>query len=418
MAGIKLSVNRLQTGLYIKLPLKWGEHPFMLSSFKLKSEQQIRLIKKLGLSYVLIFPEKSDTQPLPMSAPPAKDDNSRAENINEFKSQLENEKNKKIDELKNYRRGLQKTEGEFNRSLAQVRAVMAKVTSRPLNAVQEATELVDGIVEQLMSGDNAILHLMNDKKEGDDLYYHYLNVSILSMILAKSCEFNEVDMRSIGIGALFHDIGKLKVPSQILRKKTALSQAESNYLKQHPKYCIDLLAHAPEFSEKAKRIALQHHEMMDGSGYPSGLKGNQIDSLAQLVALVNSYDAICHPQDIKKAKIPFIAISHLFKNCKDKYNNDYLSALIKILGIYPPGSVVQLSSGQVGMVLSVNSKRLLYPNVLIYDPSVPKTEAPVIDLEDVGLTIEKAVAPTALPEPVFEYLSPRSRISYYFDPSK
>ena len=95
----------------------------------------------------------------------------------------------------------------------------------------------------------------------------------------------------------------------------------------------------------------------------------------------------------------------------------YIGLLVKQLGIYPPGSVVQLSNGQVGLVMSVNPKRLLFPSVLIYDPAIPRQEAPIIDLEDVGLTIGKVISPTRLPAPVFEYLNPRTRISFYFDHS-
>lgn len=418
MAGVKLSVNRLQVGIYIKLPLKWGEHPFLMSSFKLKSEQQISLIKKLGLSHVIAFPEKSDSAPLPEPNEPPEIGTPPSAELQEFKQDLEKDKSKRIDELKDYRRNIKKTEKEFERSLSQVRALMAKVNSRPLNAVQEGSELIDSIAEQLINSDNAILHLMDDKKDGDSMYYHALNVSVLSMILAKACQLNPAEIRLVGLGALFHDIGKIKIPAQIIRKIEPLSSAESNYLKQHPKYSNDLLSHVSELDDKVKLIALQHHEMLDGSGYPQGLKGDKINKLSQLVALVNSYDSICHPTNPKKAKIPYIVISHLYKNCKEKYNNDFLNAFIKILGIYPPGSVVQLSSGQVGMVLSVNSQRLLYPNVLVYDAEIPRTEAPIIDLEEADLTIAKALSPTALPEQIFEYLSPRTQISYYFEHSR
>jgi len=284
MAGIKLSVHRLQPGLYIKLPLKWGEHPFMMSSFKLKSTQQISVIKKLGISYVIFFPDKSNSEPLPASETPDLQASLNLESstgITEFEQQLEEDKSKKIEELKNYRRNIKKTEAEFNRSLSQVRALMGKVSSRPLNAIQEATELVDGIVELLTSGDNAILHLMDDNKGGDNLYYHALNVSVLSMILANTCGMEPVEIRMVGLGALFHEIGKLKIPPQILRKTEKLSAAESNFLKQHPRYSADLISHAQDLDEQVKLIVVQHHEMIDGSGYPAGLKGQKINRLAQ-----------------------------------------------------------------------------------------------------------------------------------------
>ncbi|MGL4750920.1 MAG: HD-GYP domain-containing protein, partial [Aeromonadaceae bacterium] len=214
-----------------------------------------------------------------------------------------------------------------------------------------------------------------------------------------------------------HDIGMLRVPTPILRKTEPLTKPEINLLKQHPRYGLELLELTKDCPAEAKGVVLRHQERLDGSGYPDGLKGDQIDKLTQLVSVVDEYDELCHPQDQSKARVPHAVLSYMFKNRTKQLNKDYIGLLVKQLGIYPPGSVVQLSNGQVGLVMSVNSKRLLYPSVLIYDPAIPRQEAAVIDLEDVGLTIGKVLAPTRLPAPVFEYLNPRTRISFYFDHS-
>ena len=210
----------------------------------------------------------------------------------------------------------------------------------------------------------------------------------------------------------------MKIPPQILRKKTPLTAVEQNFLNLHPKYGLDMVNLVDSFPESAKAIISQHHELLDGSGYPKGLAGDDIDSFAQLVSVVNKYDTLCHPPDLSKARVPSNALSWLYKNNVNKYNNSDLKLLVKILGIYPPGSVVRLSNDQIGMVLSVNSERLLYPNILIYDAEVPRAEAPIIDLEERELSITGVIKPDKLPPPVFEYLNPRSRISYYFEPAK
>ncbi len=133
------------------------------------------------------------------------------------------------------------------------------------------------------------------------------------------------------------------------------------------------------------------------------------------MAVANAYDNLCHPNIVSEQKIPYIALSHLYKNCKELYDNDTLNLLVKFMGVYPPGTVVQLSNQMVGLVISVNAKAILYPNVLIYDPSVPRTQAPIIDLADKELKIVNAILPHKLPDKVKEYLNPRSRISYFFD---
>lgn len=416
MTGIKISVDRLQVGNYVKLPLSWKDHPFLFSSFLIKTSEEIDLIRRLGVKQVIIFPDKSETGPKPVQSVETTVTVAE-EALQSRESELAAEKERRIEQLKQYRRGLQRSEKAFERSLIQLRNLMSKLQTRPLTAIKEAQELVDGIVSQLLSTDEMVLHLMSESPEGESIYYHSLNVSILSMLLAKEACFSEAEMKMIGFSALMHDIGMLRVPTPILRKTEPLTKPEINLLKQHPRYGLELLELTKDCPAEAKGVVLRHQERLDGSGYPDGLKGDQIDKLTQLVSVVDEYDELCHPQDQSKARVPHAVLSYMFKNRTKQLNKDYIGLLVKQLGIYPPGSVVQLSNGQVGLVMSVNSKRLLYPSVLIYDPAIPRQEAAVIDLEDVGLTIGKVLAPTRLPAPVFEYLNPRTRISFYFDHS-
>ncbi|OAN16618.1 HD family phosphohydrolase [Photobacterium jeanii] len=416
MANIKLAVDRLTIGLYVKLPLQWTEHPFLLNHFKIKDKQQLRLIKNLNLKYVYLIPEKSDTTPLAPDSQPEAISEQESQYLDKQAEKLWQEKQRRIEHLKNYKLRVQRCEKNFSRSLSQLRSIVSKIKSRPLNAVEEAHDLVSTMVDALMESDNVALHLMNDKKEHEDIYFHSLNVAIISMMLAKSNGMSAEAIKNIALGALFHDMGKLKVPTAILRKTTPLTQPEENYLRLHTKYSLELANLADTFPEASKPILDQHHELVDGSGYPQGLKGDEIDNCAQLVAVVNAYDTLCHPQDPSKARIPYSALSYLFKNKKDQYNNEYMALLVKLMGVYPPGSVVQLSNQQLGLVISVNTNSLLHPNVLLYDPTVPSNEAPIIDLEEGELKIERAVSPNKLPEHVYDYLNPRVRISFYFDP--
>ncbi|EOD56621.1 HD-GYP domain-containing protein [Aeromonas molluscorum] len=408
MTGITISVDRLQVGNYVSLPLGWREHPFLFSSFKIKSDEEIALIRRLGLKQVTLIPDKSDSPPKPLDAlRPTLD---QPLETGRQQALMQQEKEDRIAQLQQYRRDLQQCEKQFQHSLSQVRSLMGKVQARPLNAIGEAKELIDAITRQLLAADELVLHLMADGEEGDQLYYHSLNVSVLSMMLAKECAMGAEQISQIGMGALFHDVGKLKIPSPILRKRTALTKPEQNLLAQHPRYGLDLINLASAFPAEAKGIVLHHHEYLDGSG-PEGLKAGQLDPLTQLVSLINEYDNLCHRQ----AKVPYSALSSLYKQRKGQFNPDNLAQLIRLLGIYPPGSVVQLSSGQVGLVMSINSARLLCPSVLVYDPRIPRQEAAIIDLEQAGLTIAKVIHPKRLPPAVFEYLNPRTRISYYFE---
>ncbi|OAJ94358.1 HD-GYP domain-containing protein [Vibrio bivalvicida] len=417
MASIKITVDRLQPGLHIRLPVKWNEHPFLFNSFKIKDEDQIRMIRHLGIKHVFINTAQSDTQPLPVAE---EDSNADVEEVLHEEIDLEaqklwKEKQDRIEKLNAYRRRVIHCEKEFERSLSRMRAVMNKIRNRPEQAVDEASQLVNDIVDKLLSDDNVTLHLMNGKSEFEDIYFHSLNVSVVAMMIAKAKKLSADQIKEVAFASLFHDMGKVKVPTAILRKPTQLTEPEKNYLKLHTKYGLEIAANMDSFPETARTVIAQHHELNDGSGYPEGLKENQIDELTQIVSVANAYDNLCHSNIPAEQKIPYVALSHLFKNCKHQYNSENLSLLIKFMGIYPPGTVVQLSNDMVGLVISVNAQNILHPNVLIYDPSVPRTQAPIIDLAEKEIKIVNAILPSKLPDKVREYLNPRSRISYFFD---
>ncbi|MDW6018824.1 HD-GYP domain-containing protein [Vibrio plantisponsor] len=418
MASIKITVDRLQPGLHIRLPVKWNEHPFLFNSFKIKDQEQIRLIKHLGIQHVFLNPGQSDTQPLPPvtnTNPVDEQENEVESDINNEADKLWQEKQNRIEKLSAYRRRVISCEKEFERSLARMRAVMNKIRSRPMDAVDEAAQLVDDIVDKLLSDDSVTLHLMNGKSEFEDIYFHSLNVSVIAMMIGRAKGYPAETIKEIAFASLFHDIGKIRIPTAIVRKQTPLTEPERNYLKMHTKYGLEISQNIKEFPDSARRVIEQHHELLDGSGYPQGLKGDEIDELAQVIAVANAFDNLCHPNVPSEQKIPYVALSHLYKNCKHIYNNENLNILVKFMGVFPPGTVVQLSNDMVGLVISVNANSLLYPNVLIYDPSVPRTQAPIIDLADKDIKIVNAILPHKLPDKVREYLNPRSRISYFFD---
>ncbi|MDN3696677.1 HD-GYP domain-containing protein [Vibrio cortegadensis] len=414
MASIKITVDRIQPGLHIRLPVKWNEHPFLFNSFKVKNQEQIQLIRHLGIQHVYINPSQSDTKPLP---PNQKIENSSSSDkeIDLEAQKMWKEKEKRIEKLSSYRRRVINCEKEFERSLARMRSVMVKIRNRPADAVGEASLLIEDIVDKLLSDDSVTLHLMNGKSEFEDIYFHALNVAVISMMVGRAKGYGSAKIKELSFAALFHDMGKIKIPTAILRKQTQLTEPEKNYLKLHTKYGLDLASHIDDFPESARLVIDQHHEMNDGSGYPNGLKEDSIDELAQIVAVANAFDNLCHPNIPSEQKIPYIALSHLYKNCKHLYSNENLNILIKFMGVFPPGTVVQLSNDMIGLVISVNSKNILYPNVLMYDANVPRTQAPIIELAGKDLKIVNAISPNKLPDKVREYLNPRSRISYFFD---
>ncbi|WP_215398427.1 HD-GYP domain-containing protein [Rheinheimera oceanensis] len=413
MSVLKIKPDALKLGYAIKLPAGWLKHPFLSSNMIIENSQQLQIIRSLNLDYVFFYPGKSIKMAQPEEL---NDDDTASFNMAASEAQLkmQQEKMLRIEQAKAHRRDLQRTEKAFAQSLLQVKSLMGKINSRPLNAIDEAGSLISAMADILLGADSLVLHLISGAaKEQEGLYYHSLNVATLSMMLAKNLNLPAAQIKAVGIGALFHDIGKIKIPSQILRKTTDLSAPEQNLLKLHTKYGVELVGLTDTFPLEAWPIIEQHHEYIDGSGYPKALKEPQIDALAKIVAVVNAFDNLCHPLDISKARSPHHALSYMYRSMKGKLPDREMKVMIKMMGVYPPGTIVLLSDQRLGIVMSVNSDSLLCPNVLVYDADVPRLEAPILTLEPDKLSISKVIKIQSLPQHIAEYLNPRAQVSYH-----
>ena len=414
MSKIKLSTDRLTPGLYIKLPCSWGGHPFLFGSFKIQDEEQVKVLQSLNFKHVIFFPEKSDTDPLAPNVEKAAQEKNE-EQKNDYLKALWTEKEQRVEEQKLYIRNLRKCENQFKKSLSVVRAINLKLENQGPQALSDATELIGSITNKLNATNNPVLHLMEEGKEGDKYHSHVFHVAILAMILGKALALSEQELIYLGLGALFHDLGLSKIPNQILHNNPKITQAEKNYLKMHVRYALDKINNIPNFPASVTEIVSQHHEYLDGSGYPQKLSGKQINLLTQIVTIADEYDKLCNPIDKHPARTPYHALSHLYKNKNKQLNKEVLGLLIKELGIYPPGCIVQLSNEKLALVMSVSKDNILQPNVMIYDPSIPKSDAPIISLSKLKLKIEKVILPSKLPANIQEYLNPRVRVNYYFE---
>jgi putative nucleotidyltransferase with HDIG domain len=270
------------------------------------------------------------------------------------------------------------------------------------------------MVDSMLADKDVVLHLVNAKAGDEGAYYHALNVTVLALILGKEAKLSSEEMRALGLGTLLHDIGKEKIPGQILLNKAPWTKAEQNFYQQHVAYGVDMAQRLPEISEAARDVIAMHHELLDGSGYPGKLKGGQIGRLARIACIVNAFDNHCNRINVTESMTPAEAISFMFKKEQGKYDPVLMQLFVRCMGVYPPGSVVQLNNGQLGLIMSVNPGQLLQPSLLIYDPDVPKEEALWLDMSEAPeLSVMKVLHPAELDGAVRAYLDPRTRVSYY-----
>lgn len=411
-----LAPEQLCIGLYVHLDLPWMDHPFTFSSFKIKDDEQLEKLRRLGLQQIRYSPAKSDVEPALVRAPQpavAPPDSEPPHPVEDEATLMA--KRARIAKLEAHRQAMVQCEKAFGNAAQTVRMLEKNIHARPKEVVAEADRLVDGMLDSLLTDRDIALHLMSDRAAGEEIYYHSLNVSVLSLTLAKELKLSRGDIHILGLAALLHDVGKHDVPNKILLKTDALTRAEQAVLEQHVQWSLAAAQKAGLVGPVLEVIG-QHHEMCDGSGYPQRLKLAAIHPVARVLALINAFDNLCNAPNPAQSMTPHEALAYMFAQQRSKYDAPIMSTFIRCMGVYPPGSVVMLSNDAFALVVSVNSSRPLKPQVLVYEPDVPREEAIVVDLEEeADLNISKALKPSQLPRAAAEYLNPRKRQTYYFD---
>jgi len=420
-----IAIDQVRIGMFIKLDLSWFQHSFPMSSFKITNESQIRELKALKLKHIRYVPEKTDLAALRVEGSPSgetavdtKEDpeSEPAQPNGQLFENIIEAKKARFEKLQKQREEIERCEAKFVEAAKVVRNIDKMIFSKPKETLQEAAKLIDSIADVFLNGNDAVMHLIQQKDGSEDLYFHSLNVSVLAMMLAFEMKCSEEQIKIIGHAALFHDLGKVNVPDQINKKTTPLTKAEQNFYELHGQYGVDVGTKAG-MDKITLDVIASHHEYLDGSGFPKKLKGDAIRMPTRIVTIANVYDNLCNHIDMNQSMTPHEALSLMYAHRRAQFDPKAMATLVKSLGVYPPGTLVKLSNDAVGLVMNVNVGLPLRPRIMVYDDEIPKEDAIIIDLsaESKELAINASIRPGLLPRPIYDYLNPRKRVNYYVD---
>jgi HD-GYP domain-containing protein (c-di-GMP phosphodiesterase class II) len=403
---IKIHPSQLVLGLYVWIDLPWDAHPFLYNKFRISTESQLAEIQSLSLDQIYCFPNKSTSSPGPLV-----EDRPEAEVQPRHEEPKVDLQQVKRDKLRAQKDAAARADRDWDRAAKQTREALLGLHRSPKQAGENLATLSRDTARMIAGGNEVLLHLLGDKN-GEGPQFHALNVMTMSMILGKALSLSQTELTDLALGSLAHDAGKARVPLHLLKAKSRAKHEEEFY-RAHAAYGVEMAGETGVFSPAALAIVRDHHEFGDGSGFPAGK--SDADTLARIVGLVNRYDRYCGPESPEKAALmPAEALSLLYAKEGRKFDQKLLGLLIRILGVYPPGTLVQLNDGSLGLVVSPG-RESLRPKVLVYDPEVNKDEAPVIDMAEAGdLKIEESLRPASLPPDVLKWINPRQRLSYFF----
>ena len=388
----KVAVAHVRLGMYIhEFCGSWMEHPFWRTRFKLDSAEDLERILASGIRELWIDTSLGLDVPKEETQMEAASDAEIAAQTD--RALLQTETMPVVHQQVRLAEEIQRAAKICAKSKQAVVAMFQEVRMGKAISSEAAGELVDEISGSVFRNPGAIISLARLKTADDYTYMHSVAVCALMVSLAKRLEIDAAPTRELGMAGLLHDLGKAVIPHTVLSKPGKLTDEEFAIIKTHPAEGHKMLVEAAGVGEIPLDVVLHHHEKIDGSGYPFGLKGEAISLHAKMGAICDVYDAITSNRPYKAGWDPAESISKMAQWCDGHFDGKVFHAFVKCLGIYPIGSLVRLASGRLGVVMEQSEKSLLSPRVKVFFSTKSKTYIPpeVVDLARPG-TMDKIVS--------------------------
>lgn len=363
----KIRIDDLRTGMVIeKMDRPWSEHPFLTNRKKITSEEQIRALRAYGIEEVYI--DTSCGPDVEIPGPPAEWTDLAAP----------------LDEEVPLGEELRYAEATHREALSVVQDVMRDVRLGKNIESETVGRVVGSMIDSIFRNADALSSLTRLKGYDEYTFVHSVNVGVLCLTLGRSFALSRPEMEKLGIGALLHDAGKIRVSAAILNKPGRLDDREMEEIRRHPLYGLEVLEGAGGIPDEAKRVAYQHHERWNGGGYPRGLRAEEIDLFGRIAAICDVYDAMTSDRVYAKGMPPHEGIRKIHGFAGVHFSEEVVQRFIRCMGIYPVGTFVQLDTGEIGVVTSLNRGKILRPRLtLLFGVRQTRLSEPVpVDLEE------------------------------------
>jgi len=431
MGFIPISLEKLQVGIFIKLDHTWTEHPFIKNTFKITSDDDIALIKKHRLFKILYDPDQSDPEaihaletpspPAPQEPTPVQED-SVLEASEEKPLIIHQETPEQIEPITSPHEALYRAKKAYLDGIRQSESIIGKISGANPEGLELADQLI-GSMMTLMKGTSPGITLITPlipAKPEEEVFMDSMNVSALSLLLGMTLKLSQKDTLTLGLGAQLHQLGIQRIPAALRAKKVPLNPQEKRLFEMYPQYGREMLERVPGVPRSVIEIVHQHRENLDGTGFPQGLRANHIRYLPRLVRVVTEYNKLINQREGSLSLSPTDALSHLYVRMKNQCDFDVIQAFIATVTVYPPGSLVQLSDGTMGMVMKTNEQERMRPLLALYKEGASQDEdLTLLDLSrNRDLSIEKTIDPKGIDPQILTILTPSNLKGYFISPTR
>ncbi len=343
---VRLRACDLRPGMFVcELDRPWLETPFLLQGFEVETDADIEAVMQY-CEYVYI--DLMRTKVVRVT-------------IDELPGSFVNEKKKAFAE-----KDMELARTTRKQTSKLIKTFVDEIRFGQSLDIQLAKNAVSDCVVSLTNNPEAMMFLTRMRNKDEHLNQHAFNVCVYSIVLGRLLGYDSAQLEQIGTCGLLHDMGKVNIPESILNKPGPLSEEEMAIIQTHTTEGRDILMSGRNIFSGTVDVAYGHHENIDGTGYPRGLHGHQMNLNCKIVSIVDKYDAITSPKPYRPAGDHLSAVAILNQLARDnKIESSLTMAFVSYLGIYPPGSIVELSSGEVAIVLESNPRQRLRPQVLV-----------------------------------------------------
>jgi len=372
----KVKITDLRHGMYIHdINVPWLDQSFLLGQFMIQREDQIKKMMDANILEVCIDTGKGlDVK----DAPTAKE--AGAAIMNEMIISVSAEGSESTNAQQKERWAESKR--AYTETIKIVTSIFKDARIGKQAGFKNAFPIVAHIAEGVMLDDSTLVSLCRLRNRDDYTFQHSVSVSSLLLTL---CNFiggyTSDDMVQIGLGGMFHDIGKMMIPDHILNKPGPLTDEEHEVMRTHVNKGLEYLRSEHSLGEIALQAVAEHHEKLNGSGYPNGLSGDRISKVGQMASIVDVYDAITSNRIYRVAIEPTVAIRMMYEWAGRHFDETLVRSFIRAIGIYPVGSLVRLQSGRLAVVLRKGDGNLLQPIVRVVYNAVNGHNLPVQDVD-------------------------------------
>jgi len=350
-------VGELQFGMYVaELDRPWTETPFKFQGFVLQTPEQLETLKKFCKS-VFVDPDRQEIlDRLPDQA-----------RLGAVRSAVDLSRTgrTKYAELAPVEQEYHTASSTHATGATTVRDAMGALRAGRTLEANRVHEAVNGVTESVMRNADAMLLFTQLQQKGDYTQSHALDVSVYMTAFGRFMEMSPEDIRLLGHVGLLQDIGKVRLPDALIQKRERLTAEEFELAKKHVAYSGEILRSTPGLPGELAELAVLHHERHDGSGYPKGLRGREIGLIGSIAGIVDTFDALTARRPYGEPVAPSTALSMIYKWRGTFFDAYLVEQFIRFVGIFPLGSVVELNSGEVGIVITQNLEKRLQPRIMV-----------------------------------------------------